>query len=124
MIFTAARCERFTMDGSGWNLVSAHETGTLCQPCDKGSYLVDGICQHCPRGKYADKVGATQCLPCPAGHTTYEYNRGVCVGPHLGMAPGYRGDPTFEAKVGYESLGKYLFRCRHIETSSVLLELK
>ncbi|XP_063687506.1 uncharacterized protein LOC134820793 isoform X3 [Bolinopsis microptera] len=120
IVDTTARCDRFIRDGSGWNLVAAYKNGTLCGPCPGGSHLVDNICQPCdkgsysdgaeckpcPRGRYTEGKGASECLYCPAGHTTYTHTPNTCVGPQLyHYSDSKREKKVFTALVSYETLG-------------------
>ncbi|KAL5263085.1 hypothetical protein ACHWQZ_G008480 [Mnemiopsis leidyi] len=70
IISATATCDRFEIDGSGWNLHQAAEDGTLCQPCEAGTYLPNERateCTSCQEGSFSNTVGATQCQLCPAG---------------------------------------------------------
>jgi len=46
----------------------------LCQSCPIGSYAEKGaeLCQSCPIGSYAEK-GAESCTKCPDGKTTIKH---------------------------------------------------
>jgi len=51
--------------------------------CQPGTRLVDGRCEYCDRGTYADHAGLTSCVPCPAGYQTDfvgSRERAECIG--------------------------------------------
>merc|ERR1719318_2316601 len=60
------------------------ETGLRpCKPCRAGSYLDNGACKICPRGTFSKQDKSSECLACPAGHTTYKPDTSTCYGPLL-----------------------------------------
>ncbi|XP_071491017.1 LOW QUALITY PROTEIN: sushi, von Willebrand factor type A, EGF and pentraxin domain-containing protein 1-like [Diadema antillarum] len=43
-----------------------------CVPCIHGTYFNESMssCEYCPRGTFQDRVGQTECQPCPLGTST------------------------------------------------------
>ncbi|XP_066924321.1 uncharacterized protein [Clytia hemisphaerica] len=74
--FRCTRCNDRTGYGSRWC------NGELkCQPCSKGRYSnrpnCDKHCMDCEKGYYSDVRGATECKPCPAGHSCDFFNKPI-----------------------------------------------
>ncbi|KAL5263084.1 hypothetical protein ACHWQZ_G008479 [Mnemiopsis leidyi] len=78
IISATATCDRFEIDGSGWNLHQAAEDGTLCQPCEAGTHLFNSShCESCLPGHFSGE-GARQCNPCNAGFFAAETRARQC----------------------------------------------
>ncbi|XP_071080206.1 sushi, von Willebrand factor type A, EGF and pentraxin domain-containing protein 1-like [Haliotis cracherodii] len=41
-----------------------------CVPCGPGTYLLNGLCETCDKGRYQDATGQTYCKACTSGKTT------------------------------------------------------
>ncbi|XP_067681709.1 sushi, von Willebrand factor type A, EGF and pentraxin domain-containing protein 1-like [Haliotis asinina] len=42
----------------------------FCIPCGPGTYLLNGLCETCDKGRYQDEAGQTYCKACTSGKTT------------------------------------------------------
>ena len=59
-----ARCEKCTKN-QGANSIGA----TLCSPCSKGTFYLDGVCESCPIGYFSGFESSPSCQPCRFAET-------------------------------------------------------
>lgn len=44
--------------------IASGASGTICFPCNPGTYGVAGVCIACPVGSYSNTKSAMSCTPC------------------------------------------------------------